>query len=76
MDFAIIWAPVSYREIGLLCGISESTVQHWFSHPTTTSHREPADRHQRLLAITGLTQAHYIAVEELKPPKEEDKQLW
>jgi hypothetical protein len=52
-DFAIIWAPVSYREIGLLCGISESTVQHWFSDPTATSHREPADRHQRLLAITG-----------------------
>jgi hypothetical protein len=50
-DFAIIWAPVSYREIGLLCGVSASTVQHWFSDPTTTSHREPGDRPQRLLAL-------------------------
>ncbi len=50
-DFAIIWEPVSYREIGLLCGVSASTVQHWFSDPTTTSHREPGDRPQRLLAL-------------------------
>jgi hypothetical protein len=52
LDFSIIWAPVSYREIGLLCGVTESTVQHWFSNPNCRSHREPADRYQRLLAIT------------------------
>ena len=51
-DFAIVWAPVGYREIGLVCGVSASTVQHWFSDPTATSHREPSDRPQRLLALT------------------------
>lgn len=50
-DFAIIWAPVSYTEIGLLCGVSASTVQHWFAAPTATSHRVPGDRSQRLLAL-------------------------
>ncbi len=51
-DFAIVWAPVGYREIGLVCGVSASTVQHWFSDPSATSHREPSDRPQRLLALT------------------------
>ena len=50
-EFAIIWSPVSYKEIGLLCGTSVSTVQHWLSDPTSTSHREPGDRPQRLLAL-------------------------
>jgi len=52
LDFSITWAPVSYREIGLLCGVTESTVQHWFSDSNSRSYREPADRQQRLLAIT------------------------
>ena len=50
-DFAIIWSPVSYREIGLLCGVSTSTVQHWFCTPTTKTRRIPGDKHQRLLAL-------------------------
>ncbi len=52
-DFAIIWAPVGYREIGLLCGVSASTVQHWFSDPTAASYREPGDKPQRLLALAS-----------------------
>jgi hypothetical protein len=50
-DFAIIWSPVSYREIGLLCGVSTSTVQHWFCTPTTKTRRIPGDKYQRLLAL-------------------------
>ncbi|MEW6495764.1 MAG: hypothetical protein AB1589_25075 [Cyanobacteriota bacterium] len=51
-EFAIIWAPVTYTEIALLCGVSTSTVQHWFANPTAASHRQPSDRPQRLLALT------------------------
>ncbi|AFZ22355.1 hypothetical protein Mic7113_6796 (plasmid) [Allocoleopsis franciscana PCC 7113] len=50
-DFAIIWSPVSYSEIGLLCGVSTSTVQHWLCAPTAKTHRIPGDRPQRLLAL-------------------------
>ena len=50
-EFAIIWTPVGYREMGLLCGVSTSTVQHWFSDPAAASHREPGDKPQRLLAL-------------------------
>jgi hypothetical protein len=67
-EFAIIWSPVSYREIGLLCGVSTSTVQHWLSAPTATSYRIPGDRPQRLLALMdcwlrtfGLTPQQLIA---------------
>ncbi|HEY9666387.1 MAG TPA: hypothetical protein V6C91_06255, partial [Coleofasciculaceae cyanobacterium] len=35
-----------------LCGVSASTVQHWFSDPTAASHRQPSDKPQRLLALT------------------------
>ena len=51
-EFAILWSPVSYRHIGLLCGVSTSTVQHWFCSPSTTSHRIPGDKPQRLLALS------------------------
>jgi hypothetical protein len=51
-EFAILWFPVSYRHIGLLCGVSTSTVQHWFCSPSTTSHRIPGDKPQRLLALS------------------------
>lgn len=62
-DFSIIWAPVSYREIGLLCGVSASTVQHWLGNPVATSHREPGERYQRLLALTDC----FLSIFELTP---------
>lgn len=77
-DFSIIWAPVSYREIGLLCGVSASTVQHWLGDPTAVSHREPGDRYQRLLALADwflstfeLTPQQLIAQFELEQQPQE-----
>ncbi len=52
-DFAILWAPVSYKALGLLAGVTESTVQHWFSDASSGSRWEPADRPMRLLAIAA-----------------------
>ncbi len=40
---------VSYSELSKLTGVSQSTVEHWFT--TGVSHREPAARCCRRLAI-------------------------
>ena len=50
-DFQITWGSVKYELLGLLCGVSKSTVQHWFSDPSSPSHRVPGDRHQRTLIL-------------------------
>ena len=72
-EFAILWAPVSYRELGLLAGVSESTVQHWLSDKDAQSRWEPADRPMRLLAFAswwlktfGVTPEQLIAQFELQ----------
>jgi hypothetical protein len=43
---------VTYRSLGMLCGVSESTVQHWFADPSSRSYKgPPADRYQRTLIL-------------------------
>ncbi len=50
-NFQIVWGPLRYELLGILCGVSKSTVQHWFSDSSSPSHREPGDRYQRLLSL-------------------------
>jgi hypothetical protein len=50
-DFQSVWGPLRYELLGILCGVSKSTVQHWFSDPRSPSHREPGDRYQRMLIL-------------------------
>ncbi|MEA5498314.1 hypothetical protein VB834_15040 [Limnoraphis robusta Tam1] len=49
-DFLIRWGVIGYTNLGLLCGVSECTVKHWFEDKTASSYRPPAQRYQRLLS--------------------------
>ena len=43
---------VTYKFLGMLCGVSESTVQHWFADPSSRSYKgPPGDRYQRTLIL-------------------------
>jgi len=50
-NFQIVWGPLRYELLGILCGVSKSTVYHWFSDPNSPSHREPGDRYQRMFCL-------------------------
>ena len=50
-DFLIKWGPLGYKELGMLCGVTEITVQHWFSNPNASSHQQPLDKYQRILMV-------------------------
>ena len=71
-DFQILWGSLGYELLGMLCGASKSTVQHWFSDKSSPSHREPGDKYQRTLVLIdwwlstfGLTPEELIAQFEL-----------
>ncbi len=50
--FLTLWGTVTYKFLGMLCGVSESTVQHWFADPNARSYKgPPADRYQRTLIL-------------------------
>jgi hypothetical protein len=49
--FLTIWSPVTYREIGLLCGVNETTVARWVGNQSAKFSYEPPAKCQRLLAF-------------------------
>ena len=48
-QFLEAW-EVSYADLAKLSGCSRSTVEHWLSNPTSTSHREASLMQQRRLS--------------------------
>jgi hypothetical protein len=50
-EFSRIWGTITYKEIGLLCGVSETTVARWAGNQSAKFHYAPPDRCQRLLAF-------------------------
>ncbi len=73
--FQIVWGPLRYELLAILCSVSKSTVQHWFSDSNAPSHREPGDRYQRMLIlIDWLLSTFELTPEELLAQFELDRQ--